>query len=69
MVRMDKEMGKKTESIVERHIHELTLQLENVSLENDEYKEMVHTLLELNTIRTMQVSLRMQSKFIGEIGD
>ena len=66
---MDKEMGKKTESIVERHIHELTLQLENVALENDEYKDMVHTLLELNTIRTMQVSLRMQSKFIGEIGD
>ena len=66
---MDKEMGKKTESIVERHIHELTLQLENVTLENDEYKDMVHTLLELNTIRTMQVSLKMQEKFIGEIGD
>ena len=66
---MDKEMGKKTESIVERHIHELTLQLENVALENDEYKDMVHTLLELITIRTMQVSLKMQEKFIGEIGD
>ena len=66
---MDKEMGKKTESIVERHIHELTLQLENVTLENDEYKDMVRTLLELNTIRTMQVSLKMQEKFIGEIGD
>ena len=69
MVRMDTEMAKKAEHVIERHIHELTLQLENVTLENDEYKDMVHTLLELNTIRTMQVSLRMQSKFIEEIGD
>ena len=66
---MDTELAKKAEHVIERHVNELTLQLENVALENDEYKDMVHTLLELNTIRTMQVSLRMQEKFIGEIGD
>ena len=66
---MDKEMAIKAEGIVDRHIQELTLQLDNCKLGDDEYKDVVHTLLELNTIRTMQVSLRMQSKFIGEIGD
>ena len=66
---MDTELAKKAEHVIERHIHELTLQLENVSLENDEYKEVVHALLEGKTIWIGPISLKMQEKFIGEIGD
>ena len=66
---MDTEMAKKAEHVIERHIHELTLQLENVTLENDEYKGMVRALLEGNTIWIGPISLKMQQKFIVEIGD
>ena len=66
---MDKEKAIMAQNIVDSHIHELTLQLDICTMDNEEYKDVVHTLLELITIRTMQVSLKMQEKFIGEIGD
>ena len=66
---MDKEMANRAEAIVDRHIRELMLQLENITLENDEYKGMVRALLEGNPIWIGPLSLKMQEKFIVEIGD
>ena len=66
---MDKEMKKKAEQIVERHVNELTLQLDNMSLTDDQYVAVVDTLSKLMGIQTIQIALKMQEKFIGEIGD
>lgn len=66
---MDKEMKKKAEQIVERHVNELTLQLDNMSLTDDQYVTVVDTLSKLMGIQTIQTALKMQEKFIGEIGD
>ena len=66
---MDKEMAKKAEQIVERHVNELTLQLDNMSLTDEQYITVVDTLAKLMGIQTIQIALKMQEKFIGEIGD
>ena len=66
---MDKEMTKKAEAIVDRHVMELTLQLDNMSLTDDQYINVVDTLAKLMGIQTIQIALKMQEKFIGEIGD
>ena len=66
---MNKEMAEKAEQIVERHVMELTLQLDNMSLTDEQYITVVDTLAKLMGIQTIQISLKMQEKFIGEIGD
>ena len=66
---MDKEMIKKAEAIVDRHVMELTLQLDNMSLTDEQYINVVDTLAKLMGIQTIQIALKMQEKFIGEIGD
>ena len=69
MVRMDKEMTKKAEAIVDRHVMELMLQLDNMSLTDDQYIGVVDTLGKLMVIQTIQVTLKVQKEFIREIGD
>ena len=66
---MDKEMTKKAEAIVDRHVMELTLQLDNMSLTDDQYIGVVDTLGKLMVIQTIQVTLKVQKDFIREIGD
>ena len=66
---MNKEMAEKAEQIVERHVNELMLQLDNMSLTDDQYIGVVDTLGKLMVIQTIQVTLKVQEKFIGEIGD
>ena len=66
---MDKEMTKKAEAIVERHVNELMLQLDNMSLTDDQYIGVVDTLGKLMVIQTIQVTLKVQKDFIREIGD
>ena len=66
---MDKEMTKKAAAIVDRHVMELTLQLDNMSLTDEQYITVVDTLGKLMGIQTIQIALKMQEKFIGEIGD
>ena len=66
---MNKEMAEKAEQIVDRHVMELTLQLDNMSLTDEQYITVVDTLGKLMVMQTIQVSLKMQEKFIGEIGD
>ena len=63
---MDKEMAIKAQNIVDRHIHELTLQLDNCTMENEEYKDVVHTLVELNTIRALQTAIRTQDLYFED---
>ena len=60
---MDKGMAIKAQNIVDRHIHELTLQLDNCTMENEEYKDVVHTLVELNTLRALQTAIRIQDLY------
>ena len=66
---MDKEMTKKAEAIVDRHVNELMLQLDNMSLTDDQYIGVVDTLGKLMVIQTIQVTLKVQKDFIREIGD
>ena len=66
---MDKEMQKKAEQIVDRHVMELTLQLENMTLTDEQYINVVDTLGKLMVIQTIQVTLKVQKDFIGETGD
>ena len=66
---MDKEMAEKAEQIVERHVNELMLQLDNMSLTDDQYIGVVDTLGKLMVIQTIQVTLKVQKDFIREIGD
>lgn len=66
---MDKEMAIKAEGIVDRHIHELTLQLDNCTMENEEYKDVVHTLVELNTLRALQTAIRIQDLYFDDAGE
>ena len=66
---MDKEMAKRAEAIVDRHVEALTLQLDNMSLTDEQYITVVDTLAKLMGIQTIQIALKMQEKFIGEIGD
>ena len=66
---MNKEMAKRAEAIVDRHVEALTLQLDNMSLTDDQYTNVVDTLAKLMGIQTIQIALKMQEKFIGEIGD
>ena len=66
---MDKEMGKRAEAIVDRHVEALTLQLDNMSLTDDQYIGVVDTLGKLMVIQTIQVTLKVQKDFIREIGD
>ena len=66
---MNKEMAEKAEQIVERHVNELTLQLDNMSLTDDQYIGVVDTLGKLMVIQTIQVTLKVQKDFIREIGD
>ena len=47
---MNKEMAEKAEQIVERHVNELTLQLDNMSLTDEQYINVVDTLGKLMTI-------------------
>ena len=61
---MDKEMAIKAEGIVDRHIQELTLQLDNCKLGDDEYKDVVHTLLELNSLKVLQMNIRVSEGFL-----
>ena len=69
MVKMNKEMAEKAEQIVERHVNELMLQLDNMSLTDDQYIGVVDTLGKLMVIQTIQVTLKVQKDFIREIGD
>ena len=66
---MNKEMAEKAEQIVERHVMELTLQLDNMSLTDEQYINVVDTLGKLMGLQTIQVALKVQKNFIGEIGD
>ena len=66
---MNKEMTEKAEQIVERHVNELMLQLDNMSLTDDQYIGVVDTLGKLMVIQTIQVTLKVQKDFIREIGD
>ena len=66
---MNKEMAEKAEQIVERHVNELVLQLDNMSLTDDQYIGVVDTLGKLMVIQTIQVTLKVQKDFIREIGD
>ena len=66
---MNKEMAEKAEKIVERHVNELMLQLDNMSLTDDQYIGVVDTLGKLMVIQTIQVTLKVQKDFIREIGD
>ena len=66
---MNKEMAEKAEQIVERHVNELMLQLDNMSLTDDRYIGVVDTLGKLMVIQTIQVTLKVQKDFIREIGD
>ena len=66
---MDKEMAKRAEAIVDRHVEALTLQLDNMSLTDDQYIGVVDTLGKLMVIQTIQVTLKVQKDFIREIGD
>ena len=66
---MNKEMAEKAEQIVERHVNELMLQLDNMSLTDDQYVSVVDTLGKLMVIQTIQVTLKVQKDFIREIGD
>ena len=66
---MDKEMTIKAQNIVDRHIHELTLQLDNCTLDNPEYKEVIHTLVELNTLRALQTTNRIQDLYFDDAGE
>ena len=63
---MDKEMAIKAEGIVDRHIQELTLQLDNCTMENPEYKDVVHTLLELNSLKVLQMNIRVTEGFLED---
>ena len=63
---MDKEMAIKAEGIVDRHIQELTLQLDNCKLGDDEYKDVVHTLLELNSLKVLQMNIRVSEGFLED---
>ena len=66
---MDTELAKKAEQIVERQVMELTLQLDNMSLTDEQYSNVVDTLGKLMAIQIIQVTLKVQKGFIGEIGD
>ena len=66
---MDKEMAIKAQNIVDRHIHELTLQLDNCTMENEEYKDVVHTPVELNTLRALQTTNRIQDLYFNDAGE
>ena len=66
---MNKEMAEKAEQIVDRHVMELTLQLDNMSLTDEQYITVVDTLGKLMVIQTIQVTLKVQKDFIREIGD
>ena len=66
---MNKEMAEKAEQIVERHVNELMLQLDNMSLTDDQYIGVVDTLGKLMVIQTIQVTLKVQKDFMREIGD
>ena len=66
---MNQEMAEKAEQIVERHVNELMLQLDNMSLTDDQYIGVVDTLGKLMVIQTIQVTLKVQKDFIREIGD
>ena len=66
---MDKGMAIKAQNIVDRHIHELTLQLDNCTMENEEYKDVVHTLVELNTLRALQTTNRIQDLYFDDAGE
>ena len=66
---MDKEMTIKAQNIVDRHIHELTLQLDNCTLDNPEYKDVVHTLLELNTLKVLQMNIRVTEGYFDDAGE
>ena len=69
MGKMDKEMAINAEGIVDRHIQELTLQLDNCKFGDDEYKDVVHTLLELNTLRALQTTNRIQDLYFDDAGE
>ena len=66
---MDKEMAIKAEGIVDRHIQELTLQLDNCTMENPEYKDVVHTLLELNTLKVLQMNISVTEGYFDDAGE
>ena len=66
---MNKEMAEKAEQIVDRHVMELTLQLDNMSLTDEQYITVVDTLGKLMVMQTIQVTLKVQKDFIREIGD
>ena len=66
MGKMDKEMAIKAEGIVDRHIQELTLQLDNCTLDNPEYKDVVHTLVELNALKVLQMNIRVTKEFLED---
>ena len=66
---MNKEMAERAEAIVDRHVNELMLQLDNMSLTDDQYIGVVDTLGKLMVIQTIQVTLKVQKDFMREIGD
>ena len=66
---MDKERAIKAQNIVDSHIHELTLQLDICTMSNEEYKDVVHTLLELSTIRALQTTNRIQDLYFDDAGE
>ena len=69
MGKMDKEMAIKAQNIVDRHIHELTLQLDNCTMDNPEYKDVVHTLVELNTLKVLQMNIRVTEGYFDDAGE
>lgn len=66
---MNKEMAERAEAIVERHVNELTLQLENMALTDDQYVSVVDTLSKLSSVQIMQVTLRIQNNLYSEAGE
>ena len=69
MDKMDKEMAIKAQNILDSHIHELIVQLDICTMENEEYKDVVHTLVELNTLRALQTAIRIQDLYFDDAGE
>ena len=69
MGKMDKEKAIMAQNIVDSHIHELTLQLDICTMDNEEYKDVVHTLMELNTLKALQMNIRVTEGYFDDAGE
>ena len=66
---MDKEMAIKAQNIVDSHIQDLTWQLDNCTMNNEQYKDVVHTLVELNTLKVLQMNIRVTEGYFDDAGE